>query len=1054
MIHRLLLVWGMLAFLPTTHQAQTRTDWQNPLVIGINKLPARASFHSSPTLDAARTQDIGEAERVQSLNGEWAFAWYPNPGAVPANFTEETFKLPHTIKVPGNMETQGFGMPIYTNSKHPWQTYDYPNIPADNNPTGIYRTTFKTPKNWKDMKVRIHFGGLSSAFYLWVNGQQVGYSQGSRLPAEFDLTPYLKSGKNTLVAQVFRWSDGSYLEAQDHWKLGGIHRDVMLMAEPVVHLSDVFVRPKLDQAYTQGTLDIRPKIDFPVGQDLKGWTVSAHLFDAIGAEVAQQSTPATKITQYFYQQRWAVKTDFLKLEVANPALWSAETPHLYQLVLVLKDANGTTVEAIEQQVGFRSYSVVEGVFQVNGQPVKLYGVNRHDHHALNGKTVSYEDMKRDVELLKLYNFNAVRCSHYPNNPAFYDLCDEYGIYVMDEANVESHGLRGELTNHAEWSYAFLDRAIRMVERDKNHPCIFSWSLGNESGLGPNHAAMAGWIKAYDPDRLVHYEGANGGGGSLAPQGDDTPADPHDFVDMISRMYPTPQQFIEMDLSQTGRKPLIACEYSHAMGNSNGGLQEIWDIIHRNPRWAGGFIWDWMDQGLWQENDSCGQYVYGGFYNEPSHDSNFCLNGVLSADQTPKPVMEACKQVFQPFAFTRHKKNQTEYHITKRRAFDQWDLYAFSWELRENGQVVATGTAQPTGMDESMRSISINPDYQQQAGREYHLQIHASRKAATKWSEAGYLIAAEEFAFPYQPAAPAVNTTSSEAQPIMWKETPNAWEFKMEEAVVGFDLETGFLNRYTVAGQSIITGPLKPNTWRAITDNDRIGWKTPQTLAPWKQADSQQALLSISQQALTTGAWLIETVHDLGQGTATQTTHYTVNPNGQVQIEVDFEASSLLPYIPRVGMEVTIGAEFEQLKWYGRGPHEHYLDRKNGAFVGIYESPLSKFYTSYIYPQANANRTDTRWMQVANEAGIGMMVSGSLFEFSAYPFTPENLEAAVSTCELEQMEGFTLNLDHKQMGVGGFTSWNWKAAPLESHRIQAGTFHYQLTLAPISGTDMR
>lgn len=1040
---KLLLGLQLFLLIPFCLSAQQLNDWENPQVVGINKLPARATMYSFASTTQASKVGKEHSSRVQSLNGSWQFNWSAKPADVPKHFLDPNFKAWKPIRVPTNWEMQGFGQPIYTNSQHPWGDNDYPNLPTDNNPVGIYRKVFTIPTGWTDMDIRVHFGGVSSAFYVWVNGQKVGYSQDSRLPAEFDITPYVKEGENTLIAQVYRWSDGSYLESQDHWRLSGIHRDVLLLAEPKVALADYFVKAELDEQYNNGILQIRPKVTAPKDQDLKGWQLKAQLLDLDGNSLKDQTIPVTNITQHWFNQRWAAKFDFIRMAIDQPKPWTAETPNLYTLMLSINNAEGELVEAKSCQVGFRTYEVKEGVFMVNGEPVKLYGVNRHDHHRLQGKTVSYEDMKRDVELLKQYNFNAVRCSHYPNNPEFYDLCDEYGIYVMDEANVESHGLRGELTNHPNWGKAFLERAIRMVERDKNHPSIFSWSLGNESGLGPNHSAMAGWIKYYDPDRLIHYEGSNGGGGPLSPQSRQTKADPHDFVDMISRMYPTPWELVDMDISQTGRKPLVACEYTHAMGNSNGSLKEMWDIIHGNPRWMGAFIWDWMDQGLWMEDGDCGQYVYGGYFGEKWHDGNFCLNGVISADQTVKPVMYECKYVFQPFEFKDFDPKQKGLHIVERRAFASLDQYAFSWELLEEGVAVSNGKLTP-----NQKGIAkIKANYDLKPNKRYHLNCYAKIKSKTSWAEAGYVIAQEQFSWP-NPQTQSISTVDA-GEALKLEKGDKHWTVSNAQLQLKINAETGLIDEYRVAGQALITQTLKPNFWRAPTDNDRSRqWDTPNTLSFWKKAGKTPKKLVLQEATVQPKQVKLRVQHQLGEGEASHSTFYLINANGVLTIENQLQADSELPWIPRVGMEMGINKSLSTVSWLGKGPHENYVDRNRGAFVGIYQRTLQDFQTDYVYPQANGNRTGTTWARFLDEKGQGLQIAGNNFEFSAHSYTNENLEAATLVCELEEMDHITINIDHKQMGVGGFNSWSWKAAPLEQYRIKAGNYQYTITIMPV------
>ncbi|CAL66669.1 glycoside hydrolase family 2 TIM barrel-domain containing protein [Christiangramia forsetii] len=1045
-INILLVALFALIHIPALN-AQDLNDWENPAVTGINKLPARATMYSFSNKQAAINLNKENSDRVKSLNGTWQFNFSTSPSSAPENFLNKYFKDWTSIEVPANWELQGFGMPIYTNSQHPWGTNDYPNIPEDNNPVGIYKRKFTVPNSWQDMQVRIHFGGVTSAFYLYINGEKVGYSQGSRLPAEFDISPYLKKGENTVIAKVFRWSDGSYLEAQDHWKLSGIHRDVLLLAEPKTAISDFFVKTELDKEYKNATLLIKPSIKTSENTDYKNWQLSAELFDTEGEPIAQETIPLSEITDYRYSQRWTEKFDFINIPIENPKKWTAETPNLYTLTLSLIDLNSEITEVKSTSVGFRKYETKDGVFMVNGQPVKIYGVNRHDHNQKTGKTVSYEDMKRDVELLKLYNFNAVRTSHYPNNPEFYDLCDEYGIYVMDEANIESHGLRGELTNNSAWGNAFLDRMIRMVERDKNHPSIFSWSLGNESGLGPLHGALSGYTKYMDPDRLVHYEGANGGGGKLSPQSRNTPEDPYNIVDFVSRMYPTPQEFLEMDASQTGMKPLLAIEYSHAMGNSNGGLKDIWDIVHASPRWAGGFIWDWMDQGILVEKDGCEQYAYGGYFGEPYHDSNFNINGIINSDQTVKPVMYECKYIFQPFVFENFNAEKNTLEITKRRKFAAWNDYEFSYEIQEDGISIATGAiADGANISEETHSVILDSNYTEKKGKEYHLNVYAKLKKETKWADKGYVQAQEQFALPATETL--LKFPQAQGEKISIKEQDVKLIIENVDFEVVFDTKVGTLEEFSFKNKDLITSPVKPNFWRAMTDNDRLGWHTDENLKFWKSATQNQTLLKIEEEKIDDHTIIINTYHQLADGGATQKTSYTINSDASIEITSELSTSNHLSWIPRIGVELGLAPSLSKIKWFGKGPHENYNDRSEAAFVGQYNSNLEEFPTSYVYPQANANRMDTRWVQFKDKKGDGLKFTGSLFEFSAYPYSNENLEKATNICELEEGDYTTLNIDHKQMGVGGFNSWSWKAAPLEKYRIPPGNYIYKIKIQPV------
>jgi beta-galactosidase len=1048
------LLFSLLLALPLLTFAQT-PDWLNPRVTDINKLPGRATSYSFATETAAQTTDRTKTDRVLNLNGTWGFNFSKNNASVPQNFLDPDFKRWSKIEVPTNWEMQGFGIPIYTNAQHPWGTYHYPDIPAEDNPVGIYHRKFTVPADWSDMNVRLHFGGVTSAFYVYLNGKFVGYSQDSCLPAEFDISDLLQSGENTLIAKVHRYSDGSFLEQQDHWRLSGIHRDVLLMAEPQIAIEDFAVRTELDAKYEDAVLNIRPEMKR--GSKVNGWNITAKLMDGT-TTIGEQSIPANAVVKFYYSQRWDPKFNLISIPVENPKKWSAEHPNLYTLVLTLADESGRVKDVRSTHIGFRKYEVDKGVFKVNGEPVKLYGVNRHDHHATRGKAVRYEDMERDVQLMKAYNFNAVRTSHYPNNPEFYDLCDAYGLYVMDEANVESHGLRGEITNDPLWAGAMLDRAVRMVERDKNHASIFSWSLGNESGLGPNHAAMTGWIKYNDPTRIVHYEGANGGGGTGSPQSKTTPTDPWHVSDMISRMYPTVEEFQEMDASQDGDRMVISCEYSHAMGNSNGSLKEIWDVIHQSKRIAGAFVWDWMDQGVLHKDESgCEQYVYGGYFGHPINDNSFCINGVINADQTVKPAMEEFKYVHQPFAFEDFDLNRKEVKVTHRRAFVNPDDYDFIFVLTEDGQEASRGKLT---REKLVRNRSNQYTYKlslqkltPQSGKVYHLNFHAVQKNKTKWANAGASVAKEQFsllgtailgaAAGADIAEGAMDEGSGELDPSTGNITLRA-----NGVTAVIEGKTGFLTSYSIGGKDQLMAPLKPAFWRAITDNDRIGYRTPNRLAYWKTATKNVRASDLKMAMNENGVNQVATVQTFAGGKAQQKISYTMASDGSLTVDVDFQASEGLPAIPRIGLQLGIPSDLKQVEYLGRGPQENYIDRNRSALIGRYKMPLEDLMTKYVYPQANGNRTGTHWTKFTNPSGKGLMVSGQNFQFSASPYTTENLEEAKMVCELEDAGYITLNLDHKQMGVGGFNSWSMKAAPSLEYRIPAGNYRYALTLTPV------
>ncbi len=1037
-----LIVLGIILFLSNTILiGQQKNDWENPAVIGINKLAPRATMYSFVSEEKALLGDKTKSDRVASLNGDWQFYFSESIEAVPANFLDVNFNNWDTIKVPMNWEMQGYGERIYTNQRHSWGHLDWPKIAPTANPVGIYKKEFEIAANWKDMNIRIHFAGVTSAFYLWINGKKVGYSQGSRTPAEFDITSYLKKGKNTVILQVFRWSDGSYVESQDHWDLSGIHRDVMLMAEPKANISDFKIETRLDETYTNAILKISPKVSFPKSITSKSYSVTVTLFDK-NTKVVSKTENADKIANIFYGQRWNPKYDVFNISVQQPKKWSAENPYLYTLVLSLKDSKGNIIESKSAKVGFRKYETQKGVFLVNGKPVKLYGVNRHDHNAENGKTVSFENMKKDIMLLKAYNFNAVRCSHYPNNVEFYDLCDQYGIYVMDEANVESHGTRGsggELASHPEWTTTFVDRAVRMYQRDKNHPCIFSWSLGNESGAGANHSAMAGYLKWNDPERLIHYEGSESYGGILSPQSRNTPKDPYDFTDMISRMYPSIEEFAEMDESQPGEKMVITCEYSHAMGNSNGGLKLFWDVARSHPRIAGAFIWDWMDQGIAvKTKDGCEQFAYGGYFGDADNDGNFCLNGIINADQTVKPVMYECKYVFQPFEFGSFNADKNTFTLKNRTAFTNSAVYDFTYELIENGKATKNGVLTIDDIAPLGTSTISLPSFKRKEENTYYVNLYAKQKNNTAWAEKGYVVASEQFKIPFKKET--IEKPIVAGSELNITETTNTLQVSGDNFKVEFDIATGYVADFKVDNKSLLSAPIRPNFWRAVTDNDRAVIQRIPAINFWKQATQNQQLLSFKKKH---NGKTVEVIskYQLGGKKVFFTSIYTIYPSGEVQMHNTFSCNEALANLPRIGIQTELKDIFKAVTWYGKGPHENYIDRNDGAFVGVYEKVLNDFSAPYVFPQAYGNRTEVKYANFKIEKSTLNVASNNDFEFSIYPYTTEDLDKATYQCELTKLKGHTLNLDYKQQGVSGYNSWSLKAAPRPEHSIPAKDYEF-------------
>ncbi|HEY6554487.1 MAG TPA: glycoside hydrolase family 2 TIM barrel-domain containing protein, partial [Vicinamibacteria bacterium] len=669
-------------------------EWQDPAVSGRNREPAHATMLPYATVEQALEGTREASPFYRSLNtgapgngasSRWKFHFVTKPADRPRDFHRTDFddRGWDEIRVPSNWQMQGYDKPIYLNTRYPWapENPDPPTIPPGYNPVGSYRTTFDVPAAWAGRRVFLHFAGVNSAFHLWVNGQWVGYSEDSMTASEFDVTPHLKAGANLLAAQVFRWSDGSYLEDQDTWRLSGIYRDVFLFSTPSVRISDFAVRTDLDETHRDATLRVRPRLRAHDGGKAIGFTVEAQLFDPERRPVfpAPLSKDASAILDEKYPQRDTTPFGLLEARVAAPRLWSAETPHLYTLVLSLRNAGGELVQTTSARIGFREVEVRGGRLLLNGRPIRLYGVNRHEHDPDHGQAVPYERMVQDVLLMKQANVNAVRTSHYPNDPRWYELCDRYGIYVMDEANLETHGVTGKLTNDSQWLSAFVERARRMVERDKNHPSVVFWSLGNESGKGPNHAAMAGWIREHDPTRPIHYEGA-----ASAPR--DAP-----WVDVVSRMYTRIPELAKMARDPVETRPVVLCEYAYARGNAVGNLKEYWDLIESEDRLIGGFIWDWVDKGL-RKRDPSGRefWAYGGDYGDEPNDGTMVCNGIVLPDRAPEPELHEVRKVYQRIDTTAVEAAAGRVRVRNDHDFRPLDFVEVLWSVEHDGRVVDEG----------------------------------------------------------------------------------------------------------------------------------------------------------------------------------------------------------------------------------------------------------------------------------------------------------------------------------------------------------------------------
>ena len=1070
--------------------------WEDPAYIAKNKLPGRATSYSYKSADDALKSDR-ETSRMISLNGTWKFNFVEKSEDRPLDFYKQDVSGWDDIEVPANWEMEGYGTPIYVNAGYPFRpqlpaeaqedpiawykkNYDVPEglsteelyrrfytevasklVPEPpfitrDNPVGSYVRSFTIPEDWNDKKIVLHFGGVSSAMFVYVNEQKVGYSQDSRLPAEFDITEFVQPGENKVAVQVFRWCDGSYLEDQDHWRMSGIHREVIVMAQPKVAIEDFFIRTRLDANYQDALLQIRPTITRGADVDTKGWTLEAELYCPQNNKVLTE--PITKgvnaIIYEAYPQRDNVYFGLLEEKITSPELWSAEKPTLYTVVLSLKDAAGNVVEARSAKIGFREIETKNGQLYVNGKSIKLYGVNRHDHDHKRGKSVTREDMENDVLLMKRFNFNAVRTSHYPNDPYFYDMCDKYGIYVLDEANIETHGLMGYLTNQSEWHMAFQDRVVRMVERDKNHPSIIGWSLGNESGSGPNHAGAAGWVKEFDPTRFIHYEGAQGqpehpdytayGSEEFRKKGRTAnPTDPL-WVDVISRMYANLEDLEALAKSPYISRPIMECEYAHAMGNSLGNFQEYWDLMHSYPNLIGGFIWDWIDQGVLTTDENGKEFfAYGGDFGDQPNDNNFCMNGVIASDRTPKPQTWEAKYVMQPVQITAVDLKNGLVRMLSRFNFTNLNEYSVSWTLSEDATEIQSGVIEGLSLNPGASKVVEIPfeDLNPKVNAEYWLRISVQLKDDKNWAKTGHELAKQQFKLPVKAEATAKELDSDN---ITFDETDEQIVVSGKNFKASIGKKSGLIESYEEGNEQIITSALKPYFWRPLTDNDERGWRAQQRIAIWKDLPEMLSLTEMNADA-SLASISVELVYK----ELNLKLNYTFANDGTVDVKFDLSIPEEMPEPIRVGMNMGVSTDLQQMSFYGKGPFENYSDRNGGADVAIYNGSVDDFYYNYTKPQESSNHTYVRWLALTNN-NSGLMVLGETpLQTSVWPYTAENIHEAQHPTELEKAEALTVNINHKMAGVGGNDSWSINARPIDKYRLLDKAYSYEFKLVPLS-----
>lgn len=1019
-----------------------RRDWENPQSVNIHCLKAHSPLSSFRDIDHAR--DGIHAQR-HYLNGQWKFKLFDAPEQVDADFIDTQFDDSQwdDITVPSNWQLEGYDKPIYANVKYPFEV-NPPFVPSEN-PTGCYRTSISLSQEDLANTQRIIFDGVNSAFHLWCNGCWVGYSQDSRLPSEFDLTPYLVAGNNSLAVMVVRWCDGSYLEDQDMWWLSGIFRDVTLLSKPQHCIEDVFITPDLDACYRDGSLAIVTHISAP-----ETYQVQVQLFHGEHS-VTEPSIARPNNRRIDERGSWN-DVVFQTLNIREPHKWSAETPHLYRLVVSLLDENGLHLESEAYQVGFRKIEMIDGQLKLNGKPLLIRGVNRHEHHPELGHVMTEEGMLRDICLMKQYNFNAVRTSHYPNHPRWYELCDQYGLYVCDEANIETHGMQpmNRLSSDPQWAHAYMSRYTQMVMRDKNHPSIIIWSLGNESGHGSTHNAIYAWSKDYDPSRPVQYEG--GGANTTAT---DIIAPMYARVDTVIEDEAVPKWPIKKWVSLPNEtRPLILCEYAHAMGNSLGSFNDYWDAFREYPRLQGGFIWDWVDQGLsqWDEN---GQHywAYGGDFGDQINDRQFCINGLIFPDRSVHPTLEEVKysQRMITVCLQEQNKDRCTLRVTNEHLFRATDNEQLKWSLLEDGNTILSGSIPLNVEADSQSLVDIELNFSAKSEALYYLNTDITLMTATPWAPEEHIIASEQIKLRNDTGLVIPKLTTQPA-PMLKKQGDSIVVSSLDDKHQWcWDRQTGLMTNWRIDGIAQILASPQDNFFRAPLDND-IGVSEIDNIDPnawvcrWDIAGIGQwerQCVDCHYETLTHEVNVVSTFayHFNNQIQAITTWTYTLRNTGQTVLSVNVKLADGLPPMPRIGLEVQLPLDEEDklIQWHGLGPFENYPDRLSAARVGIHSQPLEQMYTPYIFPTDNGLRCETRWLKVNS-----LMISGD-FQFSVSQYSQQQLAQAKHTNDLVEEDKLYVHIDHKHMGVGGDDSWS--PSVHQEFQLIERHYNYQITLQP-------
>ncbi len=1066
MVNRLVM---LLILLPLALIGQEKREWENQAINAINKQKARATWIPYADVEQALSGEKSASSYYLSLNGLWKFNWVKHPDLRPIDFYKQGFDVAYwdQIQVPSAWQMKGYGIPIYTNVPYPHPTnppFILDKVPQNftaskfPNPVGSYVKKFLLPASWNESQIFLQFEGVESAMYLWVNGNFVGYSEDSRLPAGFDVTDFVTEGENTIAAEVYQWSDGSYMEDQDFWRMSGIYRDVYLYATPKIELFDYWIKTKLNEDFSSAEIEIEAVFRN------HGVKVN-HQLEVYFKEDNQTSFPKSPIIVYPIRTvDKNGKAVILKSSFQQPKLWSAEQPNLYNVLFVLKDADGKILKVQHSKTGFRKVEIRDQQLWVNGSSIKIKGVNRHEIDPVNGRVVSRKSMIRDIELMKQHNINTVRTSHYPNDPMWYELCDMYGLYVIDEANVESHGMGygdKSLGHVLSWQDTHVTRIMNMVERDKNHPCVIMWSLGNEAGPGINFIAASKAVKARDPERPIHYERFN------------------EVADVESVMYPDVPWLIDQG-KKSDPKPFFMCEYAHAMGNAVGNLQEYIDAVYASKRLIGGCIWDWVDQTLYKEIPGRkGEYflAYGGDFGDRPTDWNFCSNGLTTGDRRITPKLEEVKKVYQNVDFQPVDLLKGVIRIENRFNFTSLGNFDAFWELSENGVVVETGllpafTLAPGSAKEVV--IPFNKPVLK-AGAEYFLIVGFKLKKDELWSKSGHIVAWEQFKIPFQ-------VVDKQKLAMTWQHQINLVETKSEIHVsstifdLTFSIKAGTIANWSVGDVNLIktcqeaidgikpetrlvswntettkriAGP-RVNVFRAPVDNDYIFGSGPGPI--WQDMqlyNLQDEVVELKAKQLDNYSVAVD-VKLVSKAKAgfevISEVQYIIKGNGEIDVNVSFHPQNVEWQLAKLGMIMEMPAGFETVEWFGAGPHENYVDRKSSAAIGAYSKRVDEMTEHYVRPQDMGNRSDTRWFVVSNHAGLGLRFeTDSLLNFSALHHLPYDLDKANHLYELVRRPETILTIDAAHNGLGGGSCG---PGPMDEYLLRSDSKSFSFTIKAV------